>query len=114
MERMFVLQFLDGPVLAMEEGYLGDLDGGEIMNELMEHVPLDASLYKRLLSLKQGSGELVGAFLIRFNQVVVNIEISDKRVRGNLVEAVLSNKKLFARSMLASDNSLSYDKVRQR
>lgn len=92
MEHMFVLQFLEGPVLAMAKGYLVSLKVGEILDKLIKHVrPLDASLHKRLIYLKKEKRESIGAFLISFNQVVTPIKFNDARVRKILVEALLSN-----------------------
>lgn len=38
MERMFVFEVLDGSVLVMAEGYLLNLDGGELLRRLIKHV----------------------------------------------------------------------------
>lgn len=100
-------------MLAMVEGYLVNLDDEKILDRLIEHVcPLDTSLHKSPLTLRQGNRELIGTFLIHFNQVVAFIKLGNARVHETFVEAMLSNLQLYARSMLASDNSLSYDKVR--
>lgn len=79
-------------MLAIREGYPIDLDDGEIVDWLMEHVhPSDPSLHKRLLSLKQGSRESMGAFLICLIQVTAHIKIGGEKVRKILVKALSSN-----------------------